>query len=116
MPRDDGLAGVVRVSRGVELIAAERERQVTEEGYDTAHDEGHGAQLSSAGASYAVAAMVTLREGFSPEEALEHGMKSTVPPFWPWSSHYWKPTGEPKRDLVKAGALIAAALDALEES
>ncbi|MGH3703011.1 MAG: hypothetical protein ACRDT9_00140 [Agromyces sp.] len=32
---------------------------------------------------------------------------------WPWADEFWKPTGDPVRDLTKAGALIAAALDSL---
>lgn len=31
---------------------------------------------------------------------------------WPWSREAWKPTGDRVRDLTKAGALIAAAIDA----
>lgn len=37
-------------------------------------------------------------------------------PFWPWGKQYWKPTpNDPRRQLVKAGALIAAAIDAMTE-
>ena len=36
------------------------------------------------------------------------------PPFgWPWSHDWWKPTN-PRRDLVKAGALILAEIERLD--
>jgi hypothetical protein len=40
--------------------------------------------------------------------------RDDTPITWPWDSPYWKPTpGNRLRDLVKAGALIAAAIDSL---
>lgn len=30
---------------------------------------------------------------------------------WPWDADAWKPTQDPIRQLVKAGALIAAEID-----
>jgi len=90
---------------GSELIAAERVRQVTEEGYDSTHDAGHADELADAAASYAQAsAWRGCRETQNP------------PPMWPWSIAAWKPTPRDRvRELVKAGALIAAAIDALAE-
>jgi hypothetical protein len=35
------------------------------------------------------------------------------PAEFPWDAKYWKPTGDPVRDLTKAGALIAAAIDSI---
>ena len=34
---------------------------------------------------------------------------------WPWHARHWKPTGDPVRDLTKAGTLLAAAIDSIEE-
>jgi len=34
-----------------------------------------------------------------------------VPEWWPWEPRHWKPDASPTRNLVKAGALIAAAID-----
>lgn len=90
---------------GAELIAAERERQVTEEGWTTAHDDCHDmCQLADAALSY-----LTYYTG--PEAAaVSH---------WPWSLASYKPDdGESMeaacRNLVKAGALIAAEIDRLQ--
>lgn len=101
------------MSKGIGLIAAERARQVTEEGYTPEHDAGHASDLTGAATSYAGATHATLLLGRTPEQAIAGGIQTVVPPFWPWSSHYWKPTGDPVRDLTKAGALIAAAIDSL---
>ena len=35
---------------------------------------------------------------------------------WPWGSEYWKPSEDPVRNLVKAGALIAAEIDRLNRA
>lgn len=88
---------------GAELIAVERARQMVGleaggEGYSADHDSGHADELALAAAAYAI-----------PES---HG--ATREMFWPWDAHYWKP-GDRERELVKAGALIAAAIDAMHE-
>ena len=85
---------------GVELIAAERERQVEVEGWTSGHDKAHRrGQLSDAAACYALAGK---RKDGDPVR------------YWPWDMHYWKPTPKDRvRELVKAGALIAAEIDRL---
>jgi hypothetical protein len=95
---------------GHDLIRAERWRQVHGEGYDAEHDAGHEEQLIDAAIAYALnlRAQVKVIAGDGPgarEALMQLG--------WPWAPEYWKPTGDTKRDLVKAGALIAAAIDAL---
>jgi len=86
------------------LIARERHRQVSVEGYTTEHDDAHGAEpLIHAARSYATAAAIAVRNATLPP-----GM---VPLTWPWHRSTWKPTGDAVRDLTKAGALIAAAID-----
>lgn len=85
-------------SRGVKLIAAERQRQVQEEGWTPEHDDEHaGGQLAVAGAVY----------------AFPHA-PTGVPSIWPFQTWWWKPTPDDRvRELVKAGALIAAEIDRL---
>ena len=88
---------------GAELITAERKRQIEEEWYDAEHDDGRSEQLTDAAIAYALAS----------EGAPGHGLNG----FWPWADAAWKPTPDDhRRELVKAGALIAAAIDALEEA
>jgi hypothetical protein len=77
---------------GASLIAAERQRQIEQEGYSPEHDEHHGqGQLGMAAKAYLTG----------------NGAA------WPWDEESWKPTGDVVRDLVKAGALIAAEIDRL---
>lgn len=89
---------------GAERIAAERRRQVEVEGYTAEHDSKQRAALVYAGIAYAIAAL----EPSGPSYAAGD--------WWPWGSDAWKPTGDLVRDLTKAGALIAAAIDAAEDA
>lgn len=82
---------------GSELIAQERARQI-KIGYDNTHDMRHPTEaFINAAAAYLYAALGQAEKG-----AL----------LWPWDSIYFKPKGT-IRNLVKAGALIAAAIDRL---
>lgn len=89
---------------GTALITGERGRQIEGEGWTAAHDDLHdGGQMAKAGAMYA------LPERFRSMCALVN-----VPTDWPWSPEWWKPTPSNRvRELVKAGALIAAEIDRL---
>lgn len=87
---------------GADLIAAERQRQVEEEGWTPEHDAQHGG--SEAG-DLVLAALAYLRP---------HRHLVGVPAEWPWEGRFWKPTPDDRvRELVKAGALIAAEIDRL---
>lgn len=109
---------------GVALIAAERHRQLTVKGFTTEHDDAHRlGELASAGACYAL-----LGTRWAGAEALVGG--SLVRDIlWPFDSEDFKPAEYPDppytanihrdrhiRDLVKAGALIAAEIDRLERT
>jgi hypothetical protein len=86
---------------GVDLIAAERRRQVEAKGWTPEHDAEHtNDQLARAAACYAMPAMY--RAYIDP----------MCPADWPWHRGHWKP-GNRLRELAKAGALIAAEIDRL---
>ena len=88
---------------GIELIADERQRQITVEGWTPEHDDEHkwGA-LAKAAACYAV--------NHTDAVVLEDGEDA-----WPWSEE-WDKRKYPNdiRNLVKAGALIAAEIDRVQ--
>lgn len=86
---------------GIELIAAERQRQIEKEGWTVEHDRQHkNGELAQAASCYAMKRCVT-----DPFQA---------PIQWPWSLEYWKPTPDNRiKELTKAGALIAAEIDRL---
>lgn len=91
---------------GLDLIAAERGRQVNEEGWTPQHDDDHRKyELSSAACCYVQAA----------ERApFVHALLGGGPPdTWPFEKTWWKPSASPIDNLVKAGALIAAEIDRL---
>lgn len=103
---------------GTVLIETERSRQIEFEGYDSEHDREHEGtgDLADAGACYACCAAAMIR-GASLEELAElmtdnfEGLLN-----WPWDAIDFKPTEDPIRALVKAGALIAAQIDLLQRN
>ena len=104
---------------GAERITAERKRQIEEEGWTAEHDRRHSPQdLIAAGIRYAFEAG---REGLMASDA--YGFQSEVP--WPWDEYWWKPCPhvggliakeDAERMLEKAGALMAAAIDRMEQT
>jgi hypothetical protein len=80
---------------GLGLIAAERQRQIEEEGFAPSVDDDYEDQeLLEAAVCYAYA-------------------RPDAPPSlrWPWPGTWWKPSEDCLRNLAKAGALIAAEMD-----
>lgn len=119
MPDIERVAKQDSMSTGAELIAAERQRQITVEGYTPEHDAEHerDGQLAAAAAAYCLPGTSLISYG--PEDAgvapAERGVWH--PSWWPWAVRFWKPTPDDRvRELVKAGALIAAEIDRLQAS
>ena len=84
---------------GAERIKIERYRQKSDEGYTEEHDKQHSSTVLLAGAlSYLFAAL-----GKDVDE--DQGRS-----IWPWGEEEFKPSTQ-LRDMEKAGALIAAAID-----
>lgn len=99
---------------GITLIKEERERQQLDEGWGPYHDDLHrSGELNDAAIGYAYAAAKQARgeSGQAYLRSLEGAGRLPVP--WPWESEWWKPSDDPIRNLVKAGALIAAEIDRL---
>lgn len=91
---------------GAEMIAAERRRQVEQEGWTPEHDDMHAdSSMIDAAIAYACAE--------HPEMAGEMGAQLA---WWPWAGTWWKPSKDPVRNLVKAGALLAAEIDRLQRA
>lgn len=86
----------------IDEIAAERRRQIETEGWDPQHDDAHNTgALCAAGACYAISAF----GGANDHELIER--------LWPWTAAWWKPT-TPRRDLIKAAALIVAEIERVD--
>ncbi|HYE20955.1 MAG TPA: hypothetical protein VEA69_21090 [Tepidisphaeraceae bacterium] len=104
-----------RPATGIDLIAAERERQMTQEGWTPEHDDQHSeGELLKAADQYLEAADFIVTTGRDDGDRYFHGHAPQAYK-WPWDKEWWKPDwSDPIRNLVKAGALIAAEIDRLK--
>ena len=85
----------------VGLVEAERKRQIGCEGWTSEHDDEHtNGELRDAAIAYAM--VCDDRAG---ENAAD---------IWPFEPSWWKPSDDPIRNLVRAGALIAAEIERLQ--
>lgn len=100
---------------GASRIAAERLRQVTVEGWTPEHDQDHDYdQLAWAAISYATPEGSRVMESRYIDTLSAEGDHVQVAHDWPWPPEWWKPVPDDRaRELVKAGALIAAEIDRL---
>ena len=86
-------------------IAAERRRQVDEEGFDPAHDDEHdNGELADAAACYALGVY---------SDHPSAGVPGDIPPYWPWDETWWAPKDR-RRNLVRAAALLMAEIERLD--
>jgi hypothetical protein len=95
-------------TRGARLIVEERARQLDVEGWTPQHDDEHeNGELARAGACYALwDSFYDVRPNHTGGQANLRLHSLT----WPWDAEWWKPK-TPIRNLVRAGALIAAEID-----
>lgn len=97
------LTGLPVISQGASLISEERERHFTEEGWTIKDDIAYNSpyKLIHAAICYATPA---------DDRALNHD--ESMPYNWPFKPSWWRPTPNDRvKELVKAGALIAAQID-----
>lgn len=96
---------------GCQLIAQERKRQIEVEEWTTEHDDSHDeGELAKAAACYALPP--------GRRDCIVSGsIGDCLDLLWPWDDEWWKPTPDDRiRELVKAGALIAAEIDRLQRT
>lgn len=99
---------------GVELIAEERKRQIEKEGFTAEHDAKYlCSELTDAAVMYAMRGY--WKDRLNPYIVGINGQPGFM---WPFGMESFKPSSEewPKgriKDLVRAGALIAAEIDRL---
>lgn len=94
---------------GIELIAEERLRQVEQEGWSFEHDDKHTeGELSNAAAYYALTKDM--------RDFMDRNWGNDMHLYiWPFDLKWLKLTPDNRiRELVKAGALIAAEIDRLQ--
>lgn len=85
-------------------VLEERLRQVEKEGWTTDHDDAHEAgELVAAAATYALSAVLP-------------GLRTRwFSRFWPWDRGWFKPKN-PRRDLIRATALMLAEIDRMDRA
>lgn len=93
--------GVGTLSNAAQSVIAERQRQQSAEGWTPEHDDQYGeSQLLWASSCYVLNTIHSFNR---------------IPLDWPWAPEWWKPTN-PRRDLVKAGALILAEIERIDRA
>jgi hypothetical protein len=99
---------------GIRLVLEERINHFEREGWTAEQDAQYTrGELLDAASCYITSAdacgygpnCVSFNNGYRPGEG--------TPGRWPWGSEYWKPTGDPVKDLTKAASLIVAEIDRL---
>lgn len=107
------------MSKAIEDIAIERQRQVEAEGWSPEHDDEHdGEQLVRAAACYALGTRkVSFKSGGSGfgVRGYEEWYYSTHRA-WPWADEWWKPGPDRRRELVKAAALVVAEIERIDRT
>lgn len=98
------------MSLAIQDVIDERQRQQWGEKFSTDHDDQHNdGELAAAGAAYAINAA----DQMHPYSQGDGGNEQPV--FWPWAVEWWKPKN-PRRDLVRAAALIIAEIEKIDRA
>ena len=97
-------------------VLAERKRQIGDEEWTESHDDQHDDRsLAAAAASYTkhYVGRAWLIDSFGDGELRYQA--EVMPDDWPdsWAEHWWKPKN-PRRDLVRAAALLIAEIERLD--
>ena len=101
-----------KMSAAATAILAERQSQITQEGWSESHDDDHAiGELAQAGASYALYAARQLHNSWASPAGDVYALRGLpYKDVWPWSDSWWKPA-DFRRNLIKAGALNLAELE-----
>lgn len=102
-----------RMNKYAQLMAEERERQISEEGWSPEHDDEHvNGELANVAACFSATNELYL---YSKHSDGLHNM--TACHLYPWEDKYYKKASKNrKQQLIVAGALIIAELERLERA
>lgn len=88
-------------------VLAERQRQISAEGWTPEHDDNHSeCDMAFAAAVYAL-------ESARTSDWKDRQRQDATRELWPWEQGWFKSTSS-RQDLVKAGALILAEIERLD--
>lgn len=92
----------IEMTKAAADVLAERRRQIEAEGWTPEHDDGYKRdELACAAACYCMSSVGVLFDHFED--------------MWPWDVNWFK-RADPRRDLVKAAALILAEIERLDRA
>lgn len=95
------------MSKAAADVVQERQRQINVEGHALTKDDSYAqCELLQAAVMYTAVTALTLT-------GEPHPPVDEVKELWPWDIQWWKPT-TPRRNLVKAAALIIAEIERLD--
>lgn len=106
------------LSKAAQDVLAERQRQVSAEGWTPEHDDEHGnGELAFAAACYAHQASARSWVLSDLPDGAERYAQDDPPNDWPdsWDTSWWKPKN-PRRDLVRAAALLLAEIERIDRA
>lgn len=95
-------------------IRAERVRQIEVEGWTAQHDDMVNAkgELAQVAACYTLHTVPFMRNS---RHSLLEKIEAVFGSLWPWDPCWWKRTC-PRRDLIKAAALLVAEIERLDRA
>jgi hypothetical protein len=97
------------VSHAIADVLKERHRQKSHERFSPEHDDRHTqGQLAGAAACYT---LFSLPPSLPP--GLQRMVDELIPRLFPWERTWWKPYS-PRRDLVRAAALLIAEIERID--
>ncbi|WHP06960.1 hypothetical protein QLH32_05700 [Acinetobacter corruptisaponis] len=102
-----------KLSKAINDVLAERERQINKEHYSNEHDDEYKAnELLRASVCYADN---VVRRGWVHNSSFGPDVYQSeeAPDLWPWDLDFWKPKS-PRKDLVRAAALLIAEIERLD--
>jgi hypothetical protein len=106
------------LTKAAQDVLAERARQINVEGWTQEHDDEHGnGELAFAAACYAHQASARAWVLRDLSDGAERYTSDEPPNEWPdsWDASWWRPKN-PRRDLVRAAALLLAEIERLDRA
>ncbi len=102
----------------LDLIAAERQRQISVEGWTPEHDDEHdGEQLACAAAYYALPPAMRTEVVYFQDSPGHLAWRPLSNFIWPWTDNWRKATpNNRERELIKAAAMLVAEIERMQRA
>lgn len=112
----DGFISIPEENLAIFDVFAERKRQIEQEQYSPEHDDEYDQnELIRAASSYLNHVVGRRWVCESKSFGVDVYQSEEAPDLWPWEPDFWKPK-DPRRDLVRAAALIIAEIEKIDRN